>query len=103
NFSSTNHHDLTADAVVSSILCEALRFIQVMCNQYTFRYRPVVLARHHDVSPPRQRSTNGLIGLAPHDDWFSHRHRLEVLQVLRQMPWQPIFTANHIVGCSSNN
>lgn len=57
----------------------------------------VWLAADHQIQPPRERSTEGIPGLAAHDDRLAERHGLKVLEVSRQMPGHFIVEADDAV------
>src|SRR6476661_9714021 len=62
---------------------------------------PILLSRHDDVAPARQRTEPGrqrVPGPAPHDDRRAQRHALEMRQVLRQVPGQATVAADDAVG-----
>ena len=55
------------------------------------------LAADHDIEPARQRPTERIPGLAPHDDRLAQSQGLEMPEVRRQMPGQLVVAADHAV------
>lgn len=51
----------------------------------------------------RQRPTDGIEGLAPHDDGVACGRALEESQIFRQAPGQGVTQANAMVTFGSNN
>src|SRR5690606_16605284 len=56
------------------------------------------LAADHDIQPARQRATEGIPGLAAHDDRLAEGHGLEVLEVRRQVPGHLVVETDHPVA-----
>ena len=51
-----------------------------------------------DMGPARQQPGKGFPGSASHDHGFAHGHRLEMLQICRQMPGQPVVVTDDAVA-----
>ena len=58
---------------------------------------PLRMPRENHVLAVRQRLAEALKRLAPHHDDVAHRHFLEPLEILRQMPRDFAARANHAV------
>ena len=63
-----------------------------------------ILPRDDHVAPPRQRTSQRLIGFAAHHHRMSRSDGLEMLQIFGNMPQKAILTADHSVlgHCDDN-
>ena len=62
------------------------------------------IVRHHHIASAWQRTTDGLVGLAAHDDGVAFGRGLEVLQVGTQVPGHRALVADGVVlGCCDDD
>jgi hypothetical protein len=59
-----------------------------------------ILARDHNIGAPRQRPTDGIKRLAPHDDGLAHGHCFQPRKIFGELPRDLPLVPNHIIlGC----
>jgi len=58
---------------------------------------PLRMLRQHEIFPGGQGTPQAFEGFPTHHDDIAHRHLLEPLEIIRQMPWDLPIRADHAV------
>ncbi|MNI69633.1 hypothetical protein D3C73_1253960 [compost metagenome] len=82
--------------------CNRFRLVQRGHRTHALE-RHLAAAGQHQVGPPRQHAADRFGGLAPHQDRLAQGQRLEVLEVVRQVPGHGIALADAAIAIQRND